>query len=82
MNIKCWWFGCRPNPWNSAPMDYVDCELCGEVMEYADLVGDTRHNRFKSWCHYWLFRKWIPGKCPYCGNRWKQCDDSYDHIPF
>jgi len=79
MNIKCWWFGCEPHPQDPAPPEYITCDRCGENVGYGDLVGDTRHNRFKSWCNYYLFRKWIPEKCKSCEKRYGNHDNC---IPF
>lgn len=85
----CWWFGCEPdhdktccaydefNTWCHTP-----CKRCDVLdVDYASLVGDTRHNRMKENLRYWLFRKWWPEKCSDCGHRYK-CDDSIDHLPF
>ena len=85
----CWWFGCDADHDNAQSWhDYdhweyhVPCRRCDcKDVSYADQVGDTRHNRFKNWCNYWLFRKWWPAKCSECGHRFK-CDESIDHIPF
>ena len=85
MKILCWWFGCQPDKeeYQNAPLGYpLACKRCDCLPDYADLVGDTKHNRFKKNLSYWLFRKWIPAKCEYCGRRWRKCDESIDHIPF
>ena len=81
MNIKCWWFGCQPG--KSQQIDYNDyviyCKRCGYEADYSDLVGDTRHNRFKTWFKYWVYRKWFPAKCIDCGKRY----GSHKHcLPF
>lgn len=80
MNIKCWWFGCEPHPQDPSPPEFLMCDRCGENVSYGDLVGDTRHERFKAWVKYYFFRKWWPEKCKSCGRRFKPCDD--DCIPF
>jgi len=80
--LRCWWLGCEPHPQDPAPPDFLECQHCGEIVDYGDLVGDTRYNRFKAWCYYWLFRRWCPVKCGDCGRRWRDCDDAIDHIPF
>lgn len=83
--LICWWTGCDPDysaqfydhdsGWSEPP-----CRRCGaEFVSYADCIGETRHNRFKDACHYWLLRKWIPAKCPDCGSRRGPCDNC---IPF
>lgn len=87
--VMCWWFGCTPNHdrtyfWFDKDHceDHLPCKRCDNYdVSYGDMVGDTRHNRFKERCNYWLFRKWIPEKCSDCGHRYK-CDESIDHIPF
>ena len=80
-NIRCWWFGCEPHPQDPTDPEFLECMHCDEIISYGDMVGDTRHNRFKEWCNYYLFRKWWPEKCSSCGHRFK-CDDDVDHIPF
>ena len=80
-NFRCWWFGCETHPDDSAPPEYAQCMRCRGIVSYADLVGDTRHNRAKSLARYWLLRKWMPAKCCCCGGRWKH-DESMDHLPF
>jgi hypothetical protein len=78
--IICWWFGCNPQrDYYGYPGEH--CQRCGEEVSYSDLVGDTRHNRFKVWASWSLWKKWIPRKCPDCG-RYFKCDPSIDHLPF
>ena len=84
----CWWFGCVPGDLarhyysdGSGCDDFYHCKRCGNEVDYGDLVGDTRHNRFKENMNYYLFRKWFPAKCPDCGRRYGH-DESIDHIPF
>ena len=78
--IRCWWFGCEAHPQDPAPPEFLECIRCGEIVDYADQVGYTRHTLVMGWASYWLFRKWWPKKCLDCGRRWK-CDNS-EHIPF
>ena len=49
MRLRCWWFGCTPDPLDHTPPDYLECMHCGESVGYGDLVGDTRHHRFMDW---------------------------------
>ena len=86
--LRCWWFGCVPDESrvcgcdSDRNYDYnTPCKRCDCFdVSYADMVGDTRHNRLKEWLRYWLFRRWIPAKCPDCGKRpYKPCDKC---IPF
>lgn len=79
-NLKCWLTGCEKHPQDYDP-EHAECVRCGGIVSYSDMVGDTRYNRIKEWCNYWLFRKWIPAKCWSCGRRYK-CDESDEHIPF
>lgn len=81
-NILCWWFGCKPDPYCTRAPGYCPCVRCGIGVTYSDLVGDTKHNRFIENLKYYLFRKWVPPKCEYCGRRFAKCDDSIDHLPF
>jgi hypothetical protein len=79
--FRCWWFGCEPHPADPAPPDFLECQHCGELVTYGDLVGDTRHNRaldraLRLWRMVW--RK----KCPDCGRRFRPCDEQVEHIPF
>jgi len=80
----CWWFGCKEHPQEQYHRsDFrFQCMRCGGECSYGDLVGDTRHNRFKHATEYYLFRKWWPRKCHTCGRRWKDCDFDDDHLPF
>jgi hypothetical protein len=57
---------------------------CGEYVPYSDMVGDTRHNRaidslHRVWWH--IVGRWLPHKCPACGERFK-CKTDCDGIPF
>jgi hypothetical protein len=76
MNLICWYFGCEQHPQDPSPPEVAYCWRCNRYVDYGDTVGDTRHNRFKSW----LKGLW-PRKCQDCGHRFK-CDESVDHIPF
>ena len=89
MQAICWWFGCDPDHDKCATWrdehDFgvtIPCKRCGALdVKYADLVGNTRHNRVKSWLYWWLFRRWFPKKCHDCGKRFgDHCD--CDNIPF
>lgn len=80
MGIRCWWLGHEKHPDDYDP-EHAQCIHCGDHVSYADLVGDTRHNRFKEWCNYYFFRKWWSAKCSSCGHRFKH-DESNEHIPF
>jgi hypothetical protein len=79
--IRCWWFGCEPRPDDPAPPDYLECQHCGELVTYGDLVGYTRHNRARARVMYVLSFVWRD-RCPDCGRRFGPCDDRVDHIPF
>lgn len=81
LRLLCWWFGCHLEDDPIGYPDYQICQRCGDCMDYYDLVSDTRHNFFKEWVSYWLFRKWLPAKCSECGHRFKH-DSNVDHIPF
>jgi hypothetical protein len=74
----CWWFGCAPHPQDPAPPDELTCMHCGMNVPYGDLVGDTRHNRTMDWLRYWMWRRWIPAKCPACGalSTWANFDNA------
>lgn len=81
--LLCWWFGCAPD-YEAMRHDCecVPCERCGaHDTTYADMVGDTRHNRTMDWLRYWLWRRWLPAKCPACGERFG-CRGDCDGIPF
>jgi hypothetical protein len=75
----CWWFGCEGHPQDPSPPEYLECIRCAKIVPYGDMVGDTRHNRFKEFFNYWFYRKWIPSKCCDCGKRY---GDHSDCIPF
>lgn len=78
--IICWWFGCKTNDNRDYFADHESCVRCGaEDISYADLVGDTKHNRLRWFFAYWFFRKWIPMKCVTCGKRF---GDHYNCLPF
>ena len=77
--LICWWFGCRKHDMDPAPPEYAECVRCGCIVPYADMAGGTRHRRFTSWCNWWLFRKWWPEKCGFCGKRF---GNHYDCLPF
>lgn len=79
--LRCWWFGCEADPQDHAPPEYAKCMHCGQAVPYSDAVGDTRHNYAKAWARYWLWRKWWPERCAYCGGRWTH-DETKDHVPF
>lgn len=79
--LRCWWFGCAQHPQDSAPPDYATCMHCGECVSYGDMVGDTRHNRTMGWLRYWMWRRWLPEKCPACGARYGHKGDC-DGVPF
>ena len=86
--LLCWWFGCAPDfDDEGVLLDYQyggdpKCKRCGDDVCFGDIVGDTRHNRLIEWLKNWLYSKWIPLKCEYCGRIWRKCDKSIDHIPF
>ena len=77
--LRCWWFGHEQHPQDSAPPEEAACMHCGDYVPYADMVGDTRHNRLKDWLGAW--RRWLPAKCPACGARFGHRDNC-DGIPF
>jgi len=81
VRLRCWWFGCEPHPQDSALPDELTCMHCGRNVPYGDMVGDTRHNRTMDWLRYWLWRRWLPAKCPACGARYGHRGDC-DGIPF
>ena len=71
--IRCFWFGCAPDEPNGYGV--VPCKRCdNHDVNYSDMVNDTRHERTKSRCKYWLFRRWIPAKCPDCNKRYGRHD--------
>lgn len=75
MKLRCWWFGCKPDPLDYAPPEYLECMYCGECVPYSDLVGDTRHRRLMDWLSRWHWRRVFPKKCSVCGER-------YGHKPW
>ena len=75
--IRCWLFGCEPHPQDPAPIEHLQCRRCGEVMQYSDLVGDTRWNRVKERATFW--RDWFPERCFDCGKRYGKHKDC---LPF
>jgi hypothetical protein len=79
----CWWFGCKPDFGHScelSPNYVVPCKRCGVPdTEYADRVGDTRHNAAIGWLRYWLLRRWVPARCNDCGRRYGRHDNC---LPF
>jgi hypothetical protein len=81
IHLMCWWFGCDAHPQEYCHRNdnMFQCVRCGEEASYSDLVGDTRHNRFKECLLYWLWRRWFPSKCSDCGKRF---GDHSDCIPF
>ena len=84
IRLRCWWFGCEPDydQIGNVDPDFYTCQHCGEYVMYSNLVRDIRHNRFKAWCNYWLYRKWWPTKCDECGRRWRECDCDEECMPF
>lgn len=81
VRLRCWWFGCEPHPQDPAPPDEITCMHCFRNVPYGDMVGDTIHNRTKDGLRYWLWRRWLPAKCPACGARYGHRGDC-DGIPF
>lgn len=79
--LRCWWDGCAGHPQDPSPVEELECMRCGNVVGYGDLVGDTRHARFRDFCSRWSVRRLWPTRCSDCGHRFKH-DDSVDHIPF
>lgn len=83
VRLRCWWFGCEPDydhPCELSPNYVVRCQRCGASdTNYADRVGDTRHNRLMAWLGYWGFRRWWPERCKDCGNRFGDHDEC---LPF
>jgi hypothetical protein len=79
--LICWWFGCVPD-FGSQYYDHdhgwsnPTCKRCDALdVDYTDLVGDTRHNRLKSFLRWHLYRRWHPPLCDTCGQRRHGCDD-------
>lgn len=62
-----------------APIEYLRCDRCGELMTYEALAGVTRLEQIKSAASYYLFRKWWPEKCAECGKRYGEHEDC---LPF
>jgi len=81
MSMHCWWFGCEMNPQDPSPVEEATCMHCGELISYADMVGDTRHGRMMDRLHRALRLLW-PKRCTDCGRKWRACDENVDHIPF
>jgi len=89
--LKCWWFGCEPDIENITTylVDYgirvetkIPCKRCkASDIPTSELSDDSRHERAKKFLNYFLFRKWIPQKCEYCGHRYSH-DQRIDHQPF
>lgn len=87
IRLSCWWFGCDPDydedrdhPCGLSPNYVVPCKRCGaHDTDYADRVGDTRHNRLMEWLRYWCFRRWWPAPCVDCGKRF---GDHSECLPF
>lgn len=77
--LLCWWFGCYQHEDDPAPPEYAHCVRCDGIVSYADMVGDTKHNRSTYFLKYWCFRKWWPAKCGDCGRRFG-CHE--DCLPF
>lgn len=83
--LVCWWFGCDPDYEHTCMLSanyVVPCKRCGaHDTDYADRVGDTRHNNFVRW-----ICRLLPRKCCVCGKRWRKCADDAAHedadIPF
>ena len=76
--LLCWWFGCVEHP-QAQYHGGDNCKRCGQWIEYADRVGDTRHNRLVAKLSYFGFRKWWPSRCGSCGKRF---GDHSDCLPF
>ncbi len=81
VRLRCWWYGHEQHPQDSAPPESATCMHCGDYVPYGDMVGDTRRNRTLDWLRYWLWRRWLPAKCPACGARFGHRGDC-DGIPF
>lgn len=79
MKIRCWWLGCESHPMDPAPIEYLECQHCGQVMDYESLAGITRAAAVADWVGYWFFRRWIPTKCQDCGKRYGHHNDC---LPF
>lgn len=81
MNVLCWWFGHKPGKFKE---NCIPCIRCGQYdIGYEGLVEDSRYTRVKEWLNYYLFRKWLPEKCPDCGRRYGKANcDICDDLPF
>lgn len=73
--VWCWWFGCDPSGEHHYEEYHQHCGRCGCLdVDYADLIGDTRHRRFVRWITTpvrWLKRT---PKCGVCGLPQDRCD--------
>ena len=81
VSVRCWWLGCEPHPQDTAPADVCTCVYCGGCVSYGDFVGYSRFNRSLGWLRHWMWRRWLPEKCPACGSRYVHRGDC-DGIPF
>lgn len=81
VRLRCWWYGHEQHPQDPTPPDEATCMHCGDYVPYGDMVGDTRHNRTMDWLRYWMWRRWLPEKCPACGARYGHRGNC-DGIPF
>ena len=87
--LICWWFGCDPD-WDfyyHTGKIARPCLRCGaDDTNYADQVGDTRHNRFKDRLARLIaplrFRYWFPKPCATCGLRDGHAPTCADDLPF
>ncbi len=81
IDLRCWLLGCEPHPQDPAPPEHITCDHCGDLMSYGQLCGAEVgfYYKAKDWCHYWLYRKWLPEKCLSCGKRY---GDHSGCIPF
>lgn len=77
--VRCWWLGCEPHPQDPAPVEYLDCQHCGERMDYEGLAGINRYSEYTYLFIYWLYRRWFPKPCGDCKKRY---GDHSDCIPF
>ncbi|MBI5255383.1 MAG: hypothetical protein HY855_02710 [Burkholderiales bacterium] len=84
--LWCWWFGCLPD-YEAMQHDAeaIPCDRCGAPdTTYSDRCGDTRHARFVDLLRqlrWQLLYRWLPTKCPACGERYA-CRADCDGIPF
>jgi len=69
---RCWWFGCDPSGEHHYDYGHEEyrqhCGRCGCLdVDYADLIGDTRHRRFVRWITAPV--RWLrpTPKCKDCG---------------